>query len=165
MRPEGKETTQSQEKSFELRSEKVRSIIGAVPSSLLRFGTLAITITLLLLFLLVWFLPYKRSYTALCCLQEVTIPITHTCDSIDVLMRIRFTQERPHTKLQFPVIEFQNGEERFRGKLLALSELRDTLGGQNAKARITYDTYQRLYGYEVEIILIEQTRLRHLIWR
>ena len=82
-----------------------------------------------------------------------------------VLMRIRFTQECPNAILQNSLLEFQNGEERFRGQLLALSELRDTLGRQNAKARITYTTYQKLFGYEVELILIEQTRLRQLIWR
>ena len=54
MQPQEKKTAQVQEKCFELRSEKVRSIIGNVPSRLLRFGTLIITITLLLLFLLVW---------------------------------------------------------------------------------------------------------------
>ena len=165
MQPREKNTSQVQEKCFELRSEKVRSIIGNVPSRLLRFGTFIITITLLLLFLLVWYLPYKRSYTGYCTLKEITHLTQNANDSIEVLVHIRFTGERPRTELQHAVLEFQNGGERFTGRLLALSELRDTLGVQNAKASITSGTYQKLFGYETELLLIEETRLRQLIWR
>ena len=38
-----------QERSFELRSEKVRSIVGQIPSSLVRYGITAIGAVLLCL--------------------------------------------------------------------------------------------------------------------
>ena len=51
---------EKQERSFELRSEKVRSIVGQVPSSLTYYGITAIGIVLLCLFVMAYFLPYKQ---------------------------------------------------------------------------------------------------------
>ena len=49
-----------QERSFELRSEKVRSIVGQIPSSLVRYGITAIGAVLLCLLAVAYFLPYKQ---------------------------------------------------------------------------------------------------------
>ena len=45
-----------QEWSFELRSEKVRSIVGQIPSSLVRYGITAIGAVLLCLLAVAYFL-------------------------------------------------------------------------------------------------------------
>jgi hypothetical protein len=50
-----------QKKNIELRSEKVRSIIGQVPSVLLRYGMVLIGIVLLLLIGIAAFIPYQES--------------------------------------------------------------------------------------------------------
>ena len=44
------EEEKKQERSYELRSEKVRSIVGQIPSSLVRYGITAIGMVLLCLF-------------------------------------------------------------------------------------------------------------------
>ena len=44
---------------FELRSEKVRNIVGQVPSSIVRYGITAIGMVLLCLFIVVYFLTNK----------------------------------------------------------------------------------------------------------
>ena len=44
------EDEKKQERSFELRSEKVRSIVGQIPSSLVRYGITAIAVVLFSLF-------------------------------------------------------------------------------------------------------------------
>ena len=49
-----------QERSFELRSEKVRSIVGQIPSALIRYGITAIGAVLLCLLAVAYFLPYKQ---------------------------------------------------------------------------------------------------------
>lgn len=49
-----------QKKNIELRSEKVRSIIGQVPSVLLRYGIALIGIVLILLVGMAAFIPYKE---------------------------------------------------------------------------------------------------------
>lgn len=53
------EEEKKQERSYELRSEKVRSIVGQIPSSLIRYGITAIGMVLLCLFAVAFFLPYK----------------------------------------------------------------------------------------------------------
>ena len=45
------EEEKKQEQSFELRSEKVRSIVGQIPSSLIRYGITAIGAVLVCLLL------------------------------------------------------------------------------------------------------------------
>lgn len=47
--------------NIELRSEKVRKLIGEIPSSLVRWGTVIITIIFLALLAAVCFLPYPYS--------------------------------------------------------------------------------------------------------
>lgn len=58
------EDEKKQERSFELRSEKVRSIVGQIPSSLVRYGIATIALVLLCLFTVAYFLPYRQVYTA-----------------------------------------------------------------------------------------------------
>ena len=47
------------ERNFELRSEKVRSIVGQIPSVLVCYGITAIGVVLICLFAIAYFLPYK----------------------------------------------------------------------------------------------------------
>lgn len=55
------EDKQKQERSFELRSEKVRSIVGQIPSSLVRYGISIIGIVLFVIAVVAYFLPYKKN--------------------------------------------------------------------------------------------------------
>lgn len=63
------------EKSIELRSEKVRNIIGQVPSALVRNGTLAICITLVILLLVTVIIPYRETVSVV--VKMDTYPETH----------------------------------------------------------------------------------------
>ena len=46
---------------IELRSEKVRNLLGEIPPSLVRWGTVIIVAIFLILFLVVCFVPYPHS--------------------------------------------------------------------------------------------------------
>lgn len=50
--------------SIELRSEKTRQIIGMVPSSIVRYGTLIITIIIAVLLAVSYFVPYPENLQA-----------------------------------------------------------------------------------------------------
>lgn len=50
-----------QEDNIELRSEKVRNLIGEIPPSLVRWGTAVIVLIFLLLLTAICFLPYPYS--------------------------------------------------------------------------------------------------------
>lgn len=49
------------EKNIELRSEKVRSIIGKIPPLLLRLGMIIITLVLIVIFGLMYYIPYRQT--------------------------------------------------------------------------------------------------------
>ena len=55
------ETTNNTHDKIELRSEKVRKLIGEIPPSLVRWGTAIITIVFLALLAAVCLLPYPYS--------------------------------------------------------------------------------------------------------
>ncbi len=52
---------EKRDKLAELRSEKIRNMIGQVPSSLVRCGTLIICIVLAVLFIISIFVPYRET--------------------------------------------------------------------------------------------------------
>ena len=56
-----------EERPIELRSEKVRNIIGRMPSALIRYGTMIIGAALLMLCVVSAFIPYR---------ETVPVPIT-----------------------------------------------------------------------------------------
>ena len=61
-----------EERPIELRSEKVRNIIGRMPSALIRYGTMIIGAALLMLCAVSAFIPYRE-----------TVPITITIQQTD----------------------------------------------------------------------------------
>ena len=87
------EQEKNQERNFELRSEKVRSIVGQIPSSLARYGITAIGFVLLCLLTVAYFLPYKQVYSGTATIHEVTISTPR--DSTDITILLRFENKRP----------------------------------------------------------------------
>ena len=61
-----------EERPIELRSEKVRNIIGRMPSALIRYGTMIIGAALLMLCVVSAFIPYRE-----------TVPVTITIKQTD----------------------------------------------------------------------------------
>lgn len=57
----GKQTTDNGQPQIELRSEKVRKLIGEIPPSLVRWGTAIIAIVFIALLAAVCLLPYPYS--------------------------------------------------------------------------------------------------------
>lgn len=120
------------ERSFELRSEKVRSIVGQIPSSLVRYGITAIGIVLFCLLAIAYFLPYKHIYSGTATIPEVTIA-TPT-DSTNITILLRFENKRPDN-IQEQELNLQTINGIFSGKIRDLSSIRDTLEQQEALCR------------------------------
>lgn len=121
-----------QERSLELRSEKVRSIVGQIPTSLVRYGITAIGAVLLCLLAVAYFLPYKQVYSGTAIVHIVT---TETpTDSTDITILLKFENKRPEdTKGQ--MIYLQSPYKTFAGQIQDLSSVRDTLERQEALCR------------------------------
>ena len=86
------EQKNKQERSFELRSEKVRNIVGQIPSSLVRYGISVIAIVLITLFSIVYFLPYKQVYSGN---ATVYVIPSEPLDSIETTVFLKFNDKRP----------------------------------------------------------------------
>lgn len=151
-----------QERSFELRSEKVRSIVGQIPTSLVRYGISVIAFVLIALFAVTYFLPYKQVYSGN---ATVYVIPSESLDSIETTVFLKFNDKRP-TLQQFnnASIVFQSSTKSIIGILLNLSSRRDTIGRQEALCRIPKGVSPELENSEVDFILTihSGTLLDHL---
>ena len=118
------------ERSYELRSEKVRSIVGQMPSSLVRYGITVIGGVLLCLFVVAYFLPYKQVYWGTATLPSVA-PVPQA-DSVEVTLLLRFENKRP-AQAAGQRIYLQASNCTFEGKITAFSTNRDSLYRQRVK--------------------------------
>ena len=122
-----------QERSFALRSEKVRSIVGQIPSSLVRHGITAIGAVLLCLLAVAYFLPYKQVYSGTATVHGATTAAP--ADSTDITILLKFENKRPdNTKGQ--MIYLQSPYGTFAGQIRDLSSVRDTLERQETLCRL-----------------------------
>ena len=121
-----------QERSFELRSEKVRSIVGQIPSSLVRYGITAIGVVLLCLLAVAYFLPYKQVYSGTATIHGVTTAAP--ADSTDITILLKFDNKRPGN-VNGQIIYLQSPYCTFAGQIRSLSYVRDTLERQEALCR------------------------------
>lgn len=122
------EAENKQERSLELRSEKVRSIVGQIPSSLVRYGITVIAVVLMLLVGVAYLLPYKQVFSGTATIQEVGVQVT---DSIKVNILLRFEHKRPQSAMG-QTIDLHTENGHIRGKALIISPIRDTLDRQEA---------------------------------
>lgn len=86
------EDRKKQERSFELRSEKVRSIVGQIPPSLVRYGITVIGAVLLCLFMIGYFLPYKQVYSGTAVVHGIAGE--SKTDSMEITLLLRFDGQR-----------------------------------------------------------------------
>ena len=121
-----------QERSFELRSEKVRSIVGQIPSSLVRHGITAIGAVLLCLLAVAYFLPYKQVYSGTATIHGVTTAAP--ADSTDITILLKFENKRPGN-VNGQIIYLQSPYCTFAGQIRSLSYVRDTLERQEVLCR------------------------------
>lgn len=145
-----------QERDFELRSEKVRSIIGKIPSSLVRYGITIIGIALIVLTLTVYYLPYKTIYVGSATIYRV--PQSKT-DSLEVAIKLRFDGKHiEKTNGIYLNIELYNSQERIMGTLLKLSAQRDTLDRQEAIVRFAPNDISLFGSQTVDFRITESSK-------
>ena len=126
------EKNKKDEKNFELRSEKVRSIVGQIPSSLVRYGITIIGIVLLFLFVIAYFLPYKQVYSGVATIREMKSE--SPADSVETTVLLKFETKRMNEAVD-EQIDLQTPKGSIEGQLMALSSVQDTLERQEARCR------------------------------
>ncbi|BDE82940.1 hypothetical protein [Porphyromonas somerae] len=106
-----------QERNYELRSEKVRSIVGQIPPALVRYGTIILFAVLLALFGIAYFMPYKQVYSG-------TITFYDTPSTA----YINFSNDKALTRIEEPTPLIIHTEAHdYTIKLISIMNERDTL--------------------------------------
>ena len=124
------DSQKKQERNFELRSEKTRSLVGEIPSALIRYGIIVIAITLLLLVGIATQFPYRKVYRGEATIYALRRDIN--TDSTRVAVKLRFAGEMPvKMTVRNKIILTSQGLET-AGRLIDLKAHRDTLGRQDA---------------------------------
>ena len=145
-----------QERSFELRSEKLRSIVGQIPSSLVRYGITAIGVVLLCLFVVTYYLPYKQVYSGTAIIQDIANEAK--ADTTEISVLLKFGEKHPKISVKEGVsIDFQSTVGVAKGSILSLSMERDTLGRQVALCRVPLQPAKKMEHSEVDFILTLQS--------
>lgn len=141
--------------TFELRSEKVRSIVGQVPPVLLRWGISIIGIVLLLLFAVSYYIPYKQIFSGEAVVRE--IPVIEK-DSIHLVVLLKFTDRRPNEKTiegSDIILNAASADSAISGKVISLSSVRDTLGRSESKILVNRISVKPLEQSEVNFIMTQ----------
>ena len=141
------------ERNFELRSEKVRSIVGQIPSSLIRYGITAIGMVLLCLFAVAYFLPYKQVYSGTATIHKTTItPV----DSTNITILLKFENKRPD-KVKGQIIYLQSPYRTFAGQIRDLSPVRDTFERQKAICRFKVAEIKSVENQTVDFQIVSSS--------
>ncbi|WP_455587324.1 hypothetical protein [Bacteroides sp.] len=158
------ENSKNKNKNFELRSEKVRSIVGQVPPILLRWGITIIGIVLLFLFTVSYYLPYKQIYSGEAVVK--TVPEIDS-DKIQLNILLKFTDRRPDEEVVkgSDIILNTSSPNGVMGKIISLSTVRDTLGRSEACIMVHKSSVKSLEQSEVNFILTQTSAslLEHFI--
>ena len=142
-----------QERSFELRSEKVRTIVGQIPSSLIRYGITAIGMVLLCLFAVAYYLPYKQVYSGTATIHKTTItPV----DSTNITILLKFENKRPD-KVKGQIICLQSPYRTFAGQIRDLSPVRDSFERQKAICRFKVTEIKSVENQTVDFQIVSSS--------
>ena len=130
-----------EERPIELRSEKVRNIIGRMPSALIRYGTMIIGTALLMLCVVSAFIPYRE-----------TVPVTITIKQTDsglqglaIVPKDRLPQIHPGSKVTIddPLAGF------IEAAVSETSREPASADGRQREATIRFTSAERLHSGDV----------------
>lgn len=138
-----------QERSFELMSERARSVVGEVPSALTRYGIVVIGAVLLILLGVMYALPYREVFSGVAVLRSEPVV---SADSVEVVLGVRFASDRPLGG-GGGMLRLEGSEAVVSGRMVELSDRRDTLGFQEARSLFVGGEIEVLRGDEVDFVL------------
>lgn len=135
------------ERKIELRSEKVRRIVGKMPSALINYGTIIIGLILIFILWLTYNLPYKQIYTGVANVCEVKTYSEPDSVNVTIILESENVNIRPDFKTA--LISLHSTED-IRGHILYISPEFDTLNRQKAICRFKVNEIQELTFQNVD---------------
>ena len=137
---------EKQESSYELRSEKVRSIVGQIPPALVRYGTIILFAVLVALFGIAYFMPYKQVYSG-----------TITFYDMPSTAYISFANDKALTKIEEPMPLIIHTEAHdYTIKLISIVNERDTLNRYTVSIEEAQNI-SNLHNHTFDFTLVESS--------
>lgn len=145
-----------QVKHLELQSEKMRSIIGQIPSKLTRYGISIITFVIIMLLIIASFLPYKRVYSGIATIHSVYPSKT---DSTQIFILLKFEGARPiESKISNNTLKIHTFKNiTVIGKVQKLSGKRDALGYQKSICLFPSNSLKTIENNQTDFTLEENS--------
>lgn len=135
-----------QERNYELRSEKVRSIVGQIPPALVRYGTIILFAVLLALFGIAYFMPYKQVYSG-------TITFYDTPSTA----YINFSNDKALTRIEEPTpLIIHTDDHDYTIKLISIVNERDTLNRYTVSIEEAQNI-SNLHNHTFDFTLVESS--------
>lgn len=153
--------------NIELRSEKARKVIGQIPSSLVRYGNVALLFALCTMAVVAFFLPYQQ----VCHAEAIVVaPKAIPSDSADVTLQLKFSDKQPTTFISSSpphtssTLQLSTSHGVIVGQLQTLSATRDSLGRQIAIVRCRTNDIASCFSQTFDAtLIIHRGRLLHAI--
>lgn len=153
-------------KNIELRSEKVRSIVGQVPPALVRYGSLLVLLVLLILLGIAHMLPYRQIVEGEAIVRTMPQPSSHP-DTLLLHVDLRWSQSVADISPVGCALSFDGPEVSVQGRVVAYAPLRSPEGTHAAQIALPAAAAQSIAPSTLDcrLILGDGSLLQHFVGR
>lgn len=130
-------------KNIELRSEKVRSIVGQVPPALVRYGSLVVLLVLLVVLGIAHVLPYNQVLHGDAIVRTAAEPSAHA-DTVLLHVELRWAQLVADISPVGCTLSLDGPDLNVQGRLTAYTALRSPEGTHAAQIHLPTTDAQRI---------------------
>jgi len=154
---------QDYKREIELRSEKVRSIVGKVPPTLIRYGIMIIALVIFIFLIIIGYLPYKQEFTGKAVVYD--IPIS-TKDSVNVVVELELPDTNNYHLLINKKIKLSTEGFECSGYIVEYSTQRKANGMNRSVLRMLNKQLPRIQQSQVNyrLTIIETTMLKKILY-
>lgn len=149
-------------KNIELRSEKVRSIVGQVPPALVRYGSLLVLLVLLILLGIAHMLPYRQIVEGEAIVRSIPQPTSHP-DTLLLHVELRWSQSVADISPVGCTLSLDGPEVSVQGRVVAYAPLRSPEGTHAAQIALPTAAAQRIEPSTLScrLLLSKRSLLQH----
>lgn len=153
-------------KNIELRSEKVRSIVGQVPPALVRYGSLVVLLVLLVVLGIAHVLPYNQVLHGDAIVRAAAEPSVHP-DTLLLHVELRWSQSAADISPVGCTLTLEGPDLNVQGRLVAYTALRSPDGTHAATIALPATDAQRIEPSTLScrLLLRNGSLLEHFLGR
>lgn len=154
----------SNEKSFELRSESVRNIVGQIPPTLIRYGIVVVVLVLFVLIGVASFVPYCRVICGTATIAELPKP---SADSVRLQVQLTMPAANVRANFEGCSIDLKSPNFTINGRILSFNYQRNVVGNNCAEILISSYDIKSIKPSNVDFCILQKhsSVLQYLFWK